>query len=241
MSVEPLPADETRAQATPGLSPGGRLSAYDFEDPKLFSFDDQFAGLASMGRFKKRAMKLVRADVEFMRNFCRRHLRPLTLKTDLMIQRDHTVLAGEMLALAAKHRILTRMIPRFMGGESSGVFWSVNPCAEEAAAVEPAFQTGLLGGHGLGMSALLFSQNFRLMDWVADQTIQGEAVGRPFLLDAAITEPWAGTDVEEVELLPQARLMTPGPKNLGRSGAEGPEMLHYRGATGLLPPGHRTL
>ena len=181
---------------------------FDFEDPGLFSFDDQFAGLASLGRVKKRAMKLVRADVAFMRNFCRRHLRPLTLKTDLMIQRDHTVLAEEMLALTARHRILTRMVPKFMGGLSNGVLWSLNPCAEEAASVEPAFQTGLLGGHGLGMAALFFSQNFRLIDWVVEQTIQGEASGRPFLIDTAITEPWAGTDVEEVELLPQARLMT---------------------------------
>jgi alkylation response protein AidB-like acyl-CoA dehydrogenase len=208
LAAEPIERNE---YVTPEALSGRRArprNPGDFEDPKLFCFDDQFAGLAALGRIRKRTMNLVRADVEFMRDFCRRRLRPLTLATDLMIQRDHTLLANEMLALAARHHLLTRMVPRFMGGESNGVLWSLNPCAEESAAVEPAFQSGLLGGHGLGMAALIFSGNFGLIDWVVEQTIKGEAEGQPFLIDTAITEPWAGTDVEEIELLAQARLMT---------------------------------
>lgn len=180
----------------------------DFDDPNLFSFDDQFASLVSLGRLKKRTMRIARQDLECMRRFCRDHLRPLTLKTDLTIQRDPKALALEMLDLAVKHNILTRNIPKFMGGGSEGVYWSVNPCMEEAAAVEPAFMTGVLGGQNLGMVALLCTGNFKKIDWFMEQTVQGELSGTPFLIDTAITEPMAGTDVEENELLPYAKLVT---------------------------------
>ena len=180
----------------------------DFDDPNLFSFDDQFASLVSLGRVKKRAMRIVRRDVEFMRRFCREHLRPLTLKTDLMIQKNPNALAHEMLDLAVKHRILSRNIPKFMGGGSGGVFWSVNPCMEEAASVEPAFMTGVLGGQNLGMVSLLCTGDFKKIDWFMEQTVRGESSGTPFLIDTAITEPMAGTDVEEDDLLPYAKLVT---------------------------------
>jgi alkylation response protein AidB-like acyl-CoA dehydrogenase len=179
-----------------------------FDDPHLFSFDDQFASLISLGKVKKRTLKQIRADCVFTRDFCRNHLRPLTLSTDLMIQKDHRALAAEMLDLAVKHRLLSRNIPRFMGGDSNGVLWSLNPCAEEAASVEPAFFTGVLGGHGLGTVSLMMTQNFKVIDWFAQQVIKEESEGRPFLIDTAITEPMAGTDVEDMELLPHAKLVT---------------------------------
>jgi acyl-CoA dehydrogenase len=180
----------------------------DFDDPNLFSFDDQFASLVSLGKIKKRAMRIARRDVEFTRRFCREHLRPLTLKTDLMIQKNPNALAREILDLAVQHRILSRNIPKFMGGGSDGVYWSVNPCMEEAAAVEPAFMTGVLGGQNLGMVSLLCTGNFKKIDWFMEQTVKGELSGTPFLIDTAITEPMAGTDVEEEDLLPYAKLVT---------------------------------
>ncbi|MFH1137449.1 MAG: acyl-CoA dehydrogenase [Pseudomonadota bacterium] len=196
------------AEIIPGASTWSRPRPDAWDDPRLFSFDDQFAGLAALGLVKKRALRAARQDVGFMRDFARTHLRPLVLRTDLAIQENPSRLASEMLDLAVRHRLLSRMAPRFLGGESSGVLWSLNPCAEESAAVEPAFQTGVLGGHGLGLAALLFTYNFRALDWVVEKSLAGEASGRPFLIDMAITEPGAGTDVEENELLPHARLMT---------------------------------
>lgn len=180
----------------------------DLDNPHLFSFDDQFASLVSMGKIKKRTMDLARRDHEFMRDFCQNHLRPLVLPTDLMIQKDPHALATDMLALAVRHRLLSRNIPRFMGGHSSGVLWSLNPCMEEAATVEPAFLTGLLGGQGLGTASLLFTQNFRIIEWFFEEVVRHESQGRPFLIDTAITEPMAGTDVEEIDLMPHARLIT---------------------------------
>lgn len=179
-----------------------------FEDPALFSFEDQFASLVTLAKMRPRTMRLVRQDVEFMRRFCRNEIAPLTLSTDLAIQRDKSRLADEILEKAVQHKLGSRNVPRFLGGTSSGVIWSLNPAMEEAASVEPALLTGVLGGQNLGMAALLFTMNFRVLDWVAKETVRAESAGRSFLLDVAITEPQAGSDMEEIELLPDAKIVT---------------------------------
>ncbi len=180
----------------------------DFEDPGLFSFDDSFASLCHLGTIKKKAIQQARKDVEKTRVFAREHLRPLVLSTDLKIQQNRDALADEMLALAVQHQMLSGSIPKFLGGNSSGVMFGMNPSIEELAAVEPAFQAGVMAGHGLGMVALMVSQNLEIMERVAAKVVEEERAGRPFMIDCAITEPMAGSDVEEFDLLPHAKLVS---------------------------------
>jgi alkylation response protein AidB-like acyl-CoA dehydrogenase len=93
-----------------------------------------------------------------------------------------------------------------LGGLGDGTAIAPMIMAEETAAVDPGF-IGVLSGHGLGMVALGYTMNLRLLDWFAKQTVQGELGGPRFLIDCAITEPTAGTDMEEVELITQAKLI----------------------------------
>ncbi|MBU0992756.1 MAG: acyl-CoA/acyl-ACP dehydrogenase [Proteobacteria bacterium] len=180
----------------------------EFDNPDLFSFDDSFASLYHLGTIKKKVINVARKDFEEYRVFAREHLRPLALAADLRAQKDKNSLADDMLALAVKHKMLTRMIPQFLGGTGSGVMWGLNPGIEELASVDPCYNGGVIAGHGLGFVALSMTMNMERMEWVAEQTVKGEQEGKPFLIDCAITEPMAGTDYEEVDLLPRARLMS---------------------------------
>jgi alkylation response protein AidB-like acyl-CoA dehydrogenase len=131
----------------------------------------------------------------------------MALTVDRAVQADRRYLAEELVHLAARHRLLSMYLPRFMGGSFSGSVLGLFPVLEELAAVDPGF-VGLIGGHHLGLTALALSFNFRLMDRVAGLVVRGEQTGRPFLIDCAITEPGAGSDVEEEDLFPRADLCT---------------------------------
>ncbi len=179
----------------------------EFDNPDLFSFDDSFASLAFLERSEPRLMARVRQSFEENRRFCQEYVRPLSLSTDLALQKDPNAIATELLDVAVKHRRFSRLIPGILGGMSDGTVISYVINAEETAAVDAGF-VGLLSGHGLGMVALAYTMNLRLMDWLAKETIKGETQGPLFLIDCAITEPSAGTDVEEMQLATHAKLVS---------------------------------
>jgi len=185
-----------------------KASYVNFSDPDLFTFDDSFASLSHLSQFSKKAIEKAKKDIEETRHFARNHLHPLVLNTDLSVQQDKDALAHDILNLAVEHKMLTRPIPKFLGGNSSGVMFSVNPCIEEISAVDPAFHAGVMAGHGLGLVALMISQNIEIMERVALKIVGEENAGRPYMIDCAITEPMAGTDVEEFALLPHAKLVS---------------------------------
>ncbi|MCP4682443.1 MAG: acyl-CoA/acyl-ACP dehydrogenase [Desulfobacterales bacterium] len=180
----------------------------DFDNPDLFSFDDCFASLLHLGTIKKHSINTARKDFDKTREFAQKKLRPLVLANDLKMQKDPEAISKDILDLVVKERMLSSYIPKFLGGTGSGSMWSMNLGVEEMASVEPAFQHGVLAGHGLGFAALGMTLNLELIEWVVDQIIENELKGKPFLLDCAITEPMAGTDVEEFELLPHAKLVS---------------------------------
>lgn len=179
----------------------------DFDRPNLFSFDDSFASLTFLERTEPRLIAKVRASFEENRSFCQEHVRPLALRTDLELQRNPDALATELLDLAVRHHRFSRFVPGILGGESDSTLITPMITAEETAAVDAGF-VGVLSGHGLGMAALAYTMNLKLLDWFAKETLRGEREGSPFLIDCAITEPGAGTDMEEVALLPHAQLVS---------------------------------
>ena len=177
----------------------------ELQDPALFSFDDSFAGLGLLNQSQPRLMARVRAAFEENRAFCQTHVRPLALASDLALQRDPSALATELLELALQHRRFTRFLPPLLGGWGDGTAIAPVVNAEETAAVDPGF-VGVLSGHGLGMVALGCTMNLRVLDWFAARTVAGEKQRPAFLVDCAITEPNAGSDVEEAALVDHARL-----------------------------------
>ncbi|PKN43877.1 MAG: acyl-CoA dehydrogenase, partial [Deltaproteobacteria bacterium HGW-Deltaproteobacteria-17] len=80
--------------------------------------------------------------------------------------------------------------------------------AREELASQCTGMANLIGVHYLGVATICASWNMRLMNQVMRDTAEGEKTGDPCLISLAITEPGAGTDVEEVELVARAQVST---------------------------------
>ncbi|MCX5868356.1 MAG: acyl-CoA/acyl-ACP dehydrogenase [Proteobacteria bacterium] len=177
-----------------------------FDQDERFDFDGNFPSLAVLAKYKPAMVKRVRKSWEDERNFLREHLSPLVLSEDLKHAQNPDHISWEMLRVAGRHGRLSQYIPGFMGGLGNSLGLSMMVNLEEQAALDCAF-CGMMGGHGLGLAAVFMTFNMRILQRVADQIAAHQNDEKPYVIDCAITEPTAGTDVEEVELYPKARLM----------------------------------
>jgi acyl-CoA dehydrogenase len=181
------------------------MAKIDFDNENLFAFDEGFFNLMYIHGFRKRMVEDVKSALERNREFCLNHLKPMALEVDRKFYENPDYLPWEFVELMARHKRLSSFIPKFMGGQGEPIA-IMGPVAEEWAATDCAF-VGLFGGHGLGMVALMLSFNLKVMDKVISDIVEGERTMNPVMLACAITEPTAGSDVEEEELYPSARLV----------------------------------
>ena len=182
------------------------MEKIDFECEDLFDFETSFYSLSALKKYRPALFKQLKESWEDERRFCREELAPLVLEEDRKHAQEPNYLSWELLRLAGKHGRLSGFIPRFMGGNARGGLGFSLINQEEQASVDTAF-SGLMGGHGLGLCALMVSFNLRILTEVAEKIVEKEKKEKPYVIDCAITEPMAGSDVEEVELYPGAKLI----------------------------------
>ena len=94
--------------------------------------------------------------------------------------------------------------------------------------------SNLVGVHYLGIATLCASWNMRLMNKLMRDTVEGEKTGVPCLISLAITEPDAGSDVEEVDLVSRPRSPAKPGKWTGATWSTG---ARSSSPTGTFPPG----
>jgi len=169
---------------------------------RMFSFENQSFSLQSM--FGPRLARRVGRILAEERRFLKTEIAPLTLAEDRAHAADHDHLSWELMRRAARHGSLSDFIPKFMGGTGGPtVFLSFFSIMEERGAVDTAY-TGMLGGHILGLFCAV--ANLRVLFRCFDKILAHRHDEKPYVVSLAITEPSAGTDVEEYELYPKARL-----------------------------------
>jgi alkylation response protein AidB-like acyl-CoA dehydrogenase len=95
-------------------------------------------------------------------------------------------------------------LPRIFGGRGLNMP-SLSPFLEEISTSCLAM-ANLIGVHYLGVGTLSATWNLRLMNEIFRDVARGERTGRPCLISLAITEPSAGTDVEDVDLLDRGKV-----------------------------------
>jgi alkylation response protein AidB-like acyl-CoA dehydrogenase len=168
------------------------------------AFEDVMSSLQSVGRMPGGVLKETRDAVAMARKFNDAVVRPSALELDRRMQEDPTYLPWDFLKEANRCGFNTMWMPRFLGGKGRCVA-SLCPFMEELASADPAMGL-LIGAQYFGFSILLATWNTRLISEIAKDVVEGERNGDPCLLCGAVTEPDAGTDVEEVELLSMARV-----------------------------------
>ncbi|MDI6873636.1 acyl-CoA dehydrogenase family protein [Candidatus Solincola sp.] len=167
-------------------------------------FTDTMHSLVAMEKMPRGVVDECREAVALARRFNRTVARNYALELDRRTQEDPTYLPWELVEEANRWGFFTMWIPKLFGGKGWSLT-SIAPFVEELAS-ECLAITNLIGVHYFGFSILVATWNIRLIDQISREVVEGEKTGKPCLVSGAVTEPEAGTDAEEVELLARAKV-----------------------------------
>jgi acyl-CoA dehydrogenase len=137
------------------------------------------------------------------RRFADEHIRPRALALDRRAGEDPNWFDWDLVRAGAEQGMLSFLIPKPAGG-GGGLATQAAVVMEELCAACSGI--GLIfGAHALGISPLLLGGPSQ-WDGVLAELVRSERDSRPQLMACAITEPEAGTDVEDPALLARARI-----------------------------------
>jgi len=133
-----------------------------------------------------------------------RYAMPAALELDRRMEADHDYFAWDLVRAGLSYRFLSLVIPSSVEGMGGlAVLFSL---AMEELSSACAGIANIFGAHALGVTPLLVTGSITLWESVLREIAQAEQKGEPVLMAAAVTEPSAGTDVEEPHFLGGARL-----------------------------------
>jgi acyl-CoA dehydrogenase len=161
-------------------------------------FEDTVLSLPYAPRMPKAMVKETQEVIAVARKFNREVTRPLALPLDVKTHEDPDYMPWELVETANRWGFYTMWIPKLFGGKGYNMP-SMSHFVEEVGSVCLGI-ANVIGVHYLGVAGVMSSANVRLTKRIMSDVIEGERTGKPCLIALAITEPGAGTDVEEVEL-----------------------------------------
>ena len=167
-------------------------------------FEDSFCSLQAMPKLPKALLRETRALISHTRKFNDEVVRPLALKTDRRTFEDPEYLPWDLVKKANEWGFYTLFIPKLFGGQGYNFPGNCYVIEELSSACVGIANVAFV--HYLGMMTVLASWNLSLANRVFRDVAEGQRTGNPCLISLAITEPGAGTDVEENELVDRARV-----------------------------------
>ena len=165
---------------------------------------DVMNSLVGQRRLPKVILKDVEKAVAIARKFNDEVVRPAYRDVDLRVARDPDYLTWDFIEKANEWGLYTLFSPKIYGGKGLDLL-ALYPFLEEIASVCTGL-SNVIGVHYLGIVTMGASWNARLINRIGMDVRRGEKTGKPCLISLTITEPDAGTDVEETELLEKARI-----------------------------------
>ncbi|MFA6011522.1 MAG: acyl-CoA dehydrogenase family protein [Desulfobacteraceae bacterium] len=162
-------------------------------------FDDITCSLKATTRQPKAMIAETKKVIAMARKFSDEVLRPYSLEMDRNMQQDPNYLPWDMVKKANEWGFFTLWIPKLFGGHGYNIP-SLSYFMEETGSVCLGL-SNLICVHYLAVSTIFGSWNLKMINKICRFVAEGERTGNPCLLSTAITEPGAGTDVEEVELV----------------------------------------
>ena len=165
---------------------------------RMPAFDDIFVSLNAAPKMPAAMVRETRRVVALARKFNDEVVRPYVQELDLAMHENPDYLPYDFVSKANEWGFYTMWIPRLFGGQGYNMS-SMSVFVEEIGSVCLAM-ANLIGVHYLGVATLCSPWNARVINRICRDVVAGEKSGVPCLISLAITEPGAGTDVEEVEL-----------------------------------------
>ena len=161
---------------------------------------EAFPRLAQLDRRHVEQLEEVQRNA---REFAQRHIYGRALEIDRRANEEPNYFDWEVVRAGLPHRLLSFLIPTQAGG-GGGLAMHCAIVMEELCAACPGVGN-IFGAHALGV-APLFIAGPAQWDGVMREIVEAEQRGEPLLMACALTEPDAGTDVEDLDLLARARI-----------------------------------
>ena len=167
-------------------------------------FDDMICSLRAISRQPKKMFKETKEVVALARKFNLEVVRPYAAELDRKAEEDPNFLPIEFIDKANRWGLYTLWIPKIFGGKGYNLP-SFSYFVEEIASACTAM-ANLIGVHYLGVATLISAWNTPIIRRVFSEVIKGEQDDDPCLISLALTEPGAGTDVEETALMDRGNI-----------------------------------
>lgn len=183
------------------MSKRSEINSYLEQEPQ---FDDFTFSQKATTRQPNGIYKEIKEVVALARRFNDEVIRKYDLDMDRTMQQDYTYLPWDLVRKANEWGFFSMWFPKLFGGKG----YSIPTLAhfmEETGSVCLGL-SNLICVHYLAVTSMFSSWNLRVVNKLCRMVAEGERTGEPCLLSTAITEPGAGTDVEEVDLVDSANL-----------------------------------
>ncbi len=144
--------------------------------------------------------------VETCAEFARLHAEPKALELDARMEEDPEYFDWDLVRTAGRYRLFSLVVPAVLGGLAGKYMLTAASLGVEEICSACAGIGNMIAATGLGACPLLTPGGMPHWDTVLREIVEGERKGEPVLMAYAITEPSAGTDVEEPHFLAKARI-----------------------------------
>ena len=163
------------------------------------AFDDVASTFRAMETQPAKIVKEAREVIRIAREFTDEVIRPYSAELDQAASDDPSFLPWEFIKKANEWGLYTLFIPKPFGGKGYNLS-CVNFFIEELGSACLAM-ANLVGVHYLGYVSLTASWNLRLINRISREIAVKEKRGELCLMSLAMTEPDAGTDSQNIELM----------------------------------------
>jgi alkylation response protein AidB-like acyl-CoA dehydrogenase len=167
-------------------------------------FDDILSSLQSTAMLPRGIVKETKKVMALARKFTDEIVRPNAIELDRRMHTQPDYLPYDFIKKANEWDLYSMWLPKMVGGKGFNTP-SLTLFLEEVASACLSM-ANLIGVHYLGVVTLSASFNLRLFKRVCQETLEGQRTGKPCLISLAVTEPGAGTDVEETELIDRGNI-----------------------------------
>ena len=167
-------------------------------------FEDMYLSLPYAPHMPAHMVKQTKEVVAIARKFNEEVARPRAVELDRKTHEDPDYMPWELVELANRWGFYSMWIPKMFGGKGYNMP-SMSYFSEEVGSVCLGIMN-VIGVHYLGVAGVMASANTSLSRRIIGDVVQGEKTGKPCLIALATTEPGAGTDVEETELVDKGKV-----------------------------------
>ncbi|MBP7584379.1 MAG: acyl-CoA dehydrogenase family protein [Spirochaetes bacterium] len=174
---------------------------------------DTIGSIEAVRKLPRGLHRDIRKATALARRFCDEVVRPHCKNVDLQVTGDNDYIPEDFIREACRWGLYTLWIPKLFGGKGMH-FLSLYLFIEEISSV-CAGLANVLSVHYLGLCVLFASCNLKIINRILREVVREEKKGKACLISLSWTEPDAGTDQQEEELIHKAKVQTLAVKTQG--------------------------